>query len=47
MKSILNKILVFSAIFFSTILIYWFFNFEIAMIVILSEIATSTYIRNI
>jgi hypothetical protein len=47
MNSTLNKILIFSAIFFSTILIYWLFNFEIAMIVILSEIATSTYIKNI
>jgi hypothetical protein len=46
MISSLNKILIFSAELIATFLIYYLFNFEIAVLVILAEIATNTYIKN-
>jgi hypothetical protein len=45
MKSSLNQILIFSAELIATFLIYYLFNFEIAILVILTEIATNTYIK--
>ena len=46
MKNILNKILIFSVELIASLLIYYFFNFKIAVLVILAEIATNVYIKN-